>query len=75
MSFLKIFDFGLDRTTNERGPNTASGVKGTQDYIAPELLKLIDSDSDGENEILAAERPQRGSQATDVFGMGCVFFY
>ena len=55
MSFLKIFDFGLDRTTNERGTNTASGVKGTQDYIAPELLKLIDSDSDDENEILACE--------------------
>ena len=75
MSFLKIFDFGLDRTTNERGTNTASGVKDTQDYMAPELLKLIDSDSDDENEILAAERPQRGSQATDVFGMGCVLFY
>ena len=69
---LKLFDIGQARTTNKRGTYTTSGVKGTQDYIASEF-KLINSDD--ENEGLAAERPQRGSQATDVFGMGCVFFY
>ena len=70
---FKISDFGLARTTSERGTYTPSGVKGTQNYMAPELLKLINSDD--ENEGLAAGRPQRGSQATDVFGMGCVLFY
>ena len=41
--------------------------------MAPELLNYIDSDD--ENEELAEERPRRGSQAADVLGMGCVFFY
>jgi serine/threonine protein kinase len=65
---FKISDFGLSKMTNERGTYSTSGAKGTPIYMAPEILKLMGS-NDG-NEALP-----RGSQAADVFGMGCVFFY
>ena len=69
---LKISDFGLARTTNERGTYTPSGVKGTENYMARELFKLIESREENEG---IPENLERGSRAADVFGMGCVFFF
>jgi serine/threonine protein kinase len=70
---FKISDFGLSRTTSERGTYPISIVAGTQNYMAPELLKLFESRE--KNEGPAAETLLRGSRAADVFGMGCVFFF
>jgi len=71
---FKISDFGLARTTNERGTYTYTkfGVKGTENYMAWELFKLIELLEENEG---IPENLERGSRAADVFGMGCVFFF
>ena len=48
-----------------------SGVKGTTDWLAPELLKLL-NDGDTQNEL---EAKQRGTIQTDVFAQGLLFGY
>jgi serine/threonine-protein kinase/endoribonuclease IRE1 len=47
-----------------------SGVRGTYDYFAPEILKLLDEDSSTENEV-----QKRGTVKSDVFAEGLVFGY
>ena len=39
---MKWADFGLSKRVNERGSHSISGVKGTYDWIAPELLQWLD---------------------------------
>jgi serine/threonine-protein kinase/endoribonuclease IRE1 len=67
---MKWADFGFSKQVNERGTFTMSGVKGTLDYFAPELLKLLDEDSSTENEV-----QKRGTVKSDVFAEGFVFGY
>ena len=65
---MKLADFGLSKSVNERGSYTMkSGVKGTYTYLAPELLllKLM------ENE----KKLGRGTVKSDVFALGLVFVY
>ena len=62
---LKISSFGLSKYTSGTGSFSLSGVKGTPIYMAPEMLKLSDR----------SEGLARGSLASDVFSLGCVFFY
>jgi serine/threonine protein kinase len=45
-------------------------VKGTFNYCAPEILKLIDEGSFGEN-----DEKKRGTVKSDVFAEGLVFGY
>jgi serine/threonine protein kinase len=64
---MKLADFGLSKSVNERGTcSMNSGVKGTNNWLAPELLKSI-----------ANEEPQqgRGTVKSDVFALGLVFGY
>ena len=57
---IKWADFGLSRIVNERGTYTMrSGVKGTRNWNAPELLTL----------------DPRGTVKSDVFSLGLVFGY
>jgi serine/threonine-protein kinase/endoribonuclease IRE1 len=67
---MKWADFGYSKQVNERGTFSMSGVTGTYDYFAPEILKLLDEDSSNENE---AQR--RGTVQSDVFAEGLVFGY
>ncbi len=69
--FMKWADFGLSKPVNERGTFTMSGVKGTKDWLAPELLKLL-NDGDTQDEL---EAKQRGTIQTDVFAEGLVLGY
>ena len=64
---MKLADFGLSKSVNERGSYTMkSGVKGTNTYLAPELLlKLMKI-----NETLG-----RGTVKSDVFALSLVFAY
>ena len=62
---LKISDFGLCKGTSQNGTFSMSGVKGTADYLAPEILQIEDG---------SAVRT-RHSRGTDVFAMGCTFFF
>ena len=64
-SLLKISGFGLSKDTSGTGCFSLSDVRGTPIYMAPEMLKLSDR----------SEGLARGSLASDVFSLGCVFFY
>ena len=64
---LKISDFGLCKPTTLRGSASISSVKGTYRWLAPELLPLLDED---EKELVT-----RQCKSTDIFALGCVFFY
>ncbi len=76
---MKWADFGLSKQVNERGTFTMSGVKGTLDYFAPEILKLLDEDqiaNDNEKkDIKYDKKKKRGTVKSDVFAEGLVFGY
>ena len=61
---MKWADFGLSKPINERG------IKGTELWFAPEILKLQDDEKAKKGEI-----EQRGTIKTDVFEEGLVFGY
>jgi serine/threonine protein kinase len=63
---LKISDFGFCKPTSERGTYSQSGVKGTFEYMAPEVLKYCTKRDE--------QITERGTIASDVFSLGCVFF-
>ena len=63
---LKIADFGCCKSS-EQGMFTISGQFGTWNYLAPEILHLLN-----EGEIKVPESIM--SNACDVFALGCVFF-
>ena len=65
---LKWSDFGLCRPVNERGTYTASGIKGTMDWLAPEILMMMEDE-------LPDCRTKRGTKKSDTFAAGAVFFY
>jgi serine/threonine-protein kinase/endoribonuclease IRE1 len=67
---MKWADFGFSKQVNERGSFTMGGVRGTYDYFAPEILKLLDEDSSTDN-----EDKKRGTVQSDVFAEGLVFGY
>jgi serine/threonine-protein kinase/endoribonuclease IRE1 len=67
---MKWADFGFSKRVNERGTFTMSDVRGTYDYFAPEILKLLDEDSSTDN-----EDKKRGTVQSDVFAEGLVFGY
>ncbi len=66
---MKWADFGLSKTVNERGTCSMSGMKGTTNWMAPELLK----------EYRAEHRNNagriRGTIKSDIFAEGLVFGY
>jgi serine/threonine-protein kinase/endoribonuclease IRE1 len=68
---MKWADFGLSKQVNERGTFTMTGVKGTLDYFAPEILKHLDEVSSSTDN----EAKKRGTVKSDVFAEGLVFGY
>ncbi len=67
---MKWADFGLSKPVNEKGTHSmTSGIKGTHYWLAPEILDIMEKDSD--NNI----PPQRGTIKSDVFVEGIVFAY
>jgi serine/threonine-protein kinase/endoribonuclease IRE1 len=67
-AWLKISDLGFTKPLKEDGIHydLASGLKGTEHYMAPELLLLKNSTG----HVLDKEC----TIATDVFAAGCTFF-
>jgi serine/threonine protein kinase len=63
---MKWADFGLSKPVNERGSYSMSGIRGTIDWLAPEILRLY------YNQTLP---PPRGTIQSDVFTEGLVFGY
>ena len=69
----KWADFGLCRQVNERGTYTMkSGVKGTMNWLAPELLLQLDDEQKAAN---SQEDKRRGTVKSDVYSQGLVFGY
>lgn len=63
---MKLSDLGFVKKTSPRGTFTQSGVKGTLNWMAAELLEHVEDTS---NEL------PRGTIQSDTFAAGCVFFY
>lgn len=61
---IKLADFGLCKRTKESGSFTMSGVKGTRNWLSPELQKLIGKD-----------HWPRGNNQSDIFAEGLLFAY
>ena len=75
---MKWADFGLSKTVNERGSFSISGIRGTLNWLAPELLKLY-YDEDDEETIPSGSgtisTKKRGTIQSDVYTEGLVFGY
>jgi serine/threonine-protein kinase/endoribonuclease IRE1 len=68
---MKWAGFGLSRAVNERGTFTmSSGVKGTRNWFAPELLRLLYQESQPTGKL-----QPKGTVKSDVFALGLVFAY
>jgi serine/threonine protein kinase len=62
---MKWADFGLSKFVNKRGTCELSGIKGTEYYFAPELLKSLNRD----------DELGRGDIKSDVFSFALVIGY
>jgi serine/threonine protein kinase len=69
---MKWTDFGLSKPVNRRGTFSMTEVRGTFDWLAPEILRLLD---DGEVVKSKSDVRQRGTVKSDVFAEGLVFGY
>jgi serine/threonine-protein kinase/endoribonuclease IRE1 len=67
---MKWSGFGLSKEVNERGTCSISGIKGTYNWLPPEILKLLE-----EEEANETEAQQKGTIKSDVFAEGLVFGY
>lgn len=67
---VKWADFPLSKPVNERGSYSMSGVRGSYDWLASEMLKLLKEDTQCET-----EAKLRSSVKIDVFAEGLVFGY
>ncbi len=63
---MKYCDFGISKSVNENGSCSLSGLKGTEVWMSPEQIRMIES-----NEM----NDVRGSVKSDIFSAGCVFIY
>lgn len=80
---VKVGDFGLSKPVSIGGSYEMSGIKGTEEWMAPEMLEFLHRFQEAclmptpeklkELETLLYE--QHASIKSDVFSVGCVFFY
>ena len=63
---LKISDFGCSKQSRDGVFSMSSQISGTQNYLAPEILSLIDSNESPLGITM--------TNASDVFALGCTFF-
>jgi len=72
---LKISDFGFCKPATANGSFSMSQAgKGTQHYIAPELLKLMEQEEEEGPIRSPSGSRRRGRVTSDVFSLGCLFF-
>ena len=62
---MKWADFGLSKWTDSHGSHSESNIRGTRNWMAPEVLRLFIKD----------QPKARGNYLSDIFSAGCVFFY
>jgi serine/threonine protein kinase len=66
---IKLSDFGYVKKISPQGTFTQSGLKGTEKWMAPEILDLVENMDDNIIEL------PRGTIQSDTFAAGCVFFF
>jgi serine/threonine protein kinase len=66
---MKLSDFGFVKKTSPQGSFSQSGVKGTEKWMALEILKLMENMDDNIIEL------PHGTIKSDTFAAGCVFFF
>jgi serine/threonine protein kinase len=72
---MKLSDFGFVKKTSHRGTFTQqSGLKGTEKWMAPEILELVIKMEESSRDSTSEELPH-GTIQSDTFAVGCVFFY
>ncbi|XP_046439835.1 uncharacterized protein LOC124190980 [Daphnia pulex] len=72
---MKWADFGLSKRVNERGSFSISGVQGTNNWLAPELLKILMQEDELTDGSEGSSSRQRGTVKSDVYAEGLVFGY
>ncbi|XP_045030478.1 uncharacterized protein LOC116923724 [Daphnia magna] len=65
---IKWADFGLSKSVDERGYHSWSGVRGTTNWYAPEVLKISNNTKEAEE-----AKKLKGTVKSDVFALGLVF--
>ncbi|XP_045028597.1 serine/threonine-protein kinase/endoribonuclease IRE1-like [Daphnia magna] len=65
---IKWADFGLSKSVDERGYHLWSGVRGTKNWYAPEVLKISNNTKEAEE-----AKKLEGTVKSDVFTLGLVF--
>ncbi len=65
---MKLSDFGFVKKTSHRGTFTHSLLKGTENWMAPEILEHWKN-------YTTTNKLPRGTIQSDTFAAGCVFFY
>ena len=63
---MKLSDFGFCKKVSPQGTFSQSGLKGTLNWMAPEMLQIMND---------ALDEFPHGSTQSDTFAAGCVFFY
>lgn len=71
---MKWADFGLSKPVNESGSYSMSGIRGTYEWLAPEILELLDDEESVQAES-GTRSKNRGTIQSDVFAEGLVFGY
>ena len=72
---MKWADFGLSKPVNERGSFSISGIRGTLNWLAPELLKLYYDEETIPSGSGTTSTKKRGTIQSDVYTEGLVFGY
>jgi serine/threonine protein kinase len=71
---MKWSGFGLSKQVNERGSHSISGMRGTHNWMAPEILKIFEKEGNDGKTTSPDIRP-RGTVKSDVYTAGLVFGY
>jgi serine/threonine protein kinase len=65
---MKWSNFGSSKPVNERGSCSLSGIKGTQNWLSPEEMSMLQSEDQNVDH-------RRGSVKSEIFSAGCVFIF
>ncbi|XP_059351963.1 death-associated protein kinase 1-like [Daphnia carinata] len=72
-AIIKWADFGLSKKVTERGSYTLTTIRGTRNWYAPEVLRLLLNNNQNKGDEEAEKK--RGTVKSDVFVLSLVFGY
>jgi serine/threonine protein kinase len=72
---MKWADFGLSKQVNPGGSHSISGMRGTDNWFSPEILKIFEEKGNDRKTTTTPDMRQRGTVKSDVYTAGLVFGY